>query len=368
MGSSSTYYSLEFLTVVAVSVFLITHANNVVKETGKKDKKCDLYDGRWVLDESYPLYSSKQCPLILEQFNCMGNGRPDHDYEKYRWQPNNCNLPRWDVREFGERMRGKRMMFVGDSLSLNQWQSLACMTMMIQSPPRPRAAYNNPTKSGPLSTIFFPQLNFTLMYMRNALIVDIAKEKGGKVLKLDSVATSAKQWLESDILIFDTWHWWLHTGRKQPWDQIQDGNVIRKDMDRLAAYEKALTTLTKWIDQNVDAKKIKIFFQGVSPDHWNSSDCGTPLTQRCAGQPEPLVKPVEATGKNRANVVLEEVLRKTRKPIHLLDINEMSQFRVDGHPSMYGNPRKIGMDCTHWCLPGVPDVWNELLYATFLGL
>ncbi|KAM0902155.1 hypothetical protein ACQ4PT_019484 [Festuca glaucescens] len=25
-----------------------------------------------------------------------------------------------------------------------------------------------------------------------------------------------------------------------------------------------------------------------------------------------------------------------------------------------------GEDCSHWCLPGVPDTWNELLYALFM--
>jgi hypothetical protein len=23
-------------------------------------------------------------------------------------------------------------------------------------------------------------------------------------------------------------------------------------------------------------------------------------------------------------------------------------------------------DCSHWCLPGIPDSWNELLYSTLL--
>lgn len=38
-------------------------------------------------------------------------------------------------------------------------------------------------------------------------------------------------------------------------------------MDRLVAYEKALTTWARWIDTNIDPTKTKVFFQGVSPDH-----------------------------------------------------------------------------------------------------
>ncbi|KAI3465879.1 hypothetical protein Pfo_022542 [Paulownia fortunei] len=353
--------TLSVSAVLAVT-FLLTHSDAVVDHK-YHDKKCDLYEGRWVFDKSYPLYDSERCPLILQQFNCMGNGRPDLHYQKYRWQPNNCNLIRWDGREFGRRVRGKRIMFVGDSLSMNQWQSLGCMIHAAY----PRAP-SNPTKTGPLSTITFPHLNLTLMYMRNAFIVDIAiTERAVKVLKLNSVAASAKQWLKSDILIFNTWHWWLHTGKKQPWDLIQDGKVMRKDMDRLEAYEKALRTWTRWIDQNVDAKKVNIFFQGVSPDHWN--DWGMPEERRCRGEREPLKQAaVEGGGTNRADIILKKVLKSTRKPVHLLDIDRLSQFRADGHPSIYGNRWKIGMDCTHWCLPGVPDAWNQLLYATLLAL
>lgn len=51
------------------------------------------------------------------------------------------------------------------------------------------------------------------------------------------------------------------------WDIIQEGNNTFKDMDRLVAYEKGLNTWAKWIDDNVDINKTRVFFQGVSPDH-----------------------------------------------------------------------------------------------------
>lgn len=56
---------------------------------------CDLFDGDWVRDDSYPLYKPGSCSLIDEQFNCISNGRPDKDYQKMRWKPRGCNLPRY---------------------------------------------------------------------------------------------------------------------------------------------------------------------------------------------------------------------------------------------------------------------------------
>lgn len=55
---------------------------------------CDLLDGKWVWDESYPLYQSKDCAFLDEGFRCTEFGRPDLFYTKWRWQPTHCNLPR----------------------------------------------------------------------------------------------------------------------------------------------------------------------------------------------------------------------------------------------------------------------------------
>lgn len=59
-----------------------------------KLRDCDLGKGRWVYDESYPLYTNWSCPFIDEGFNCGGNGRPDNRYMKWRWQPQDCQIPR----------------------------------------------------------------------------------------------------------------------------------------------------------------------------------------------------------------------------------------------------------------------------------
>ena len=58
---------------------------------------CDFFDGEWVRDDSYPLYKPGSCLLIDEQFNCILNGRPDKDYQKMKWKPKGCNLPRYVV-------------------------------------------------------------------------------------------------------------------------------------------------------------------------------------------------------------------------------------------------------------------------------
>lgn len=56
---------------------------------------CDLFDGEWVEDGDYPIYEPGSCPAVETDFNCALNGRPDKDYQKLRWKPKGCNLPRY---------------------------------------------------------------------------------------------------------------------------------------------------------------------------------------------------------------------------------------------------------------------------------
>ncbi|KAJ4721522.1 Trichome birefringence-like family [Melia azedarach] len=323
---------------------------------------CDLFQGNWVYDKSYPLYNtSVDCPFIEKEFDCQKNGRPDRDYLKYRWQPSACNLPRFNGQDFLSRLRGKNIMFVGDSLSLNQWQSLTCMLHKSM----PNVSYKL-TRTQGLSTFTFPRMNTKIMLSRNAFLVDIVSKKIGRVLKLDSIQ-SGNLWKDHiDVLIFDSWHWWLHTGRKQPWDFIEDKNKIIKDMNRLVAFEKAMNTWAKWVDNNVDTTKTKVFFQGVSPDHNSGMEWEESKTKSCAQETKPIFGRKYPGRRPEAEVVVEKVISRMSKKVHLLNITTLSQLRKDGHPSFYGIGGHRIADCSHWCLPGVPDTWNQLLYALFI--
>ncbi|GLU04093.1 hypothetical protein SLE2022_212580 [Rubroshorea leprosula] len=322
--------------------------------------KCNIYEGKWVYDTSYPVYNSSSCPFILQEFNCQKNARPDHLYLKYRWQPTSCHLPRFNGKDFLIRMRGKRLMFVGDSLSANQWQSLTCLLHSAV----PRAPYTI-TRIGGISTFHFPTYGLSIMFSRNAFLVDIVIQNGARILKLNSIS-GGLIWNGVNVLIFDTWHWWLHTGRKQPWNFVQYSSKTFKDMNRMVAYEKALTTWARWVNSNVNPNKTKVFFQGVSPDHMDSREWADPRGKTCTGEIGPLQSRSYPGGAHPAQVVLEKVLRTVKKPVHLLDITTLSQLRKDGHPAAYGYGGRRGMDCTHWCLPGVPDIWNQLLYTSLI--
>lgn len=61
----------------------------------EKLSKCDLYTGTWVKDENYPIYRPGSCPYVDEAYDCQINGRTDEEYTKWRWKPDDCDLPRY---------------------------------------------------------------------------------------------------------------------------------------------------------------------------------------------------------------------------------------------------------------------------------
>ncbi|CAN1810475.1 Protein trichome birefringence-like 38 [Linum perenne] len=315
--------------------------NNVTKLLrGKKQASsstCNLFQGRWVVvsDDSYPLYDSS-CPYIDDQFDCEKFGRPDRQYLKYSWLPDSCSLARFDGVEFLGRWRGKKMMFVGDSLSLNMWESLSCM--IYASIPNVKTKFFRKCESK-----WLQDYSVTVYMYRTPYLVDIVQEKAGKVLDLNSIR-AGNAWTGMDVLVFNSWHWWTHTGPKsQGWDYI-----------------RGLNTWAKWVDNNVDPSKTKVFFQGISPSHYQGQEWNQPK-KNCNGEAEPLSGSSYPAGAPPAAAVVNKVLTTMKTQVYLLDITTLSQLRKDAHPSSYGGGP--GTDCSHWCLPGLPDTWNQLLSA-----
>lgn len=365
MGSGLCNFSSSFLAVVSLFAFLhISKGDYVYNQTSLKGKKllgaCNFFQGSWVFDASYPLYESSGCPFIDPEFNCQKYGRPDRLYLKYRWKPSACNIPRFNGKDFLWKMRRKKIMFVGDSLSLNQWQSLICL--LHAAVPYARTTF---VRQDDLSSLTFVDYKLSVMYFRSTYLVDLVREKIGRVMRLDSMV-AGNAWRGMDMLIFNTWHWWTHTGRSQPWDYIEEGGKYYKDMNRLVAFQKGLTTWARWVDTNVDPLRTKVFFQGISPTHYNGGDWNQPGAKSCKGQLQPVSGSTYPGGSLPQVAIVKSVLRNMVKPVYLLDVTTLSQLRKDAHPSSFSGDHS-GLDCSHWCLPGLPDAWNELLYAAFVS-
>lgn len=106
-NSSSLWFASIFTSFSTgnSSIALSNFSSSVLKKPSngtnaglvEKLANCDLFDGEWVSDDSYPLYKPGSCSLIDEKFNCFANGRPDDAYCKLKWKPKGCNLPRYEA-------------------------------------------------------------------------------------------------------------------------------------------------------------------------------------------------------------------------------------------------------------------------------
>ncbi|XP_020691862.1 protein trichome birefringence-like 36 [Dendrobium catenatum] len=331
----------------------------------RPSRDCDLTMGEWVFDASYPLYEGS-CPFLSSQLSCRRNGRPDSDYEKWRWKPRRCSLPRFNALDFLERIRMKRVMLVGDSIMRSQWESLVCLVEAVIPVDRKLVSSNGPC-------VAFHALDYeaSIEFSWAPLLVELREEGEKKrILHLDSIEENAKYWREVDVLMFDSAHWWTHTGKWSSWDLYMEEGRLFKELNPMVAYEKGLTTWSKWVDMNLDPRRTRVMFRSASARHNRENGW------QCYKVREPLVYLSYSPEAPGQLTVLRGVLNKMSFPVYLIDVAKMSALRRDGHPSLYtkshvnqgrmDSPAELGLDCSHWCLPGVPDSWNEMLYFLLL--
>ncbi|XP_060168993.1 protein trichome birefringence-like 41 [Lycium barbarum] len=355
-----------FVGIIASFFVLEANAGEVVtnisgNSSTKKIKSCDLFEGSWVIDNSYPLYNSTACPFIRKEFDCIKYGKPNLEYLKYRWQPKGCVLPRFDGKTFLRRYRGKKIMYIGDSLSLNNFESLLCLLHAAV----PNSNFKQQTNKQTVS-VTFEDYGVEVILFHSNYLVDIEVEPNiGRVLKLNSMKYG-RIWREADVLIFNTWLWYPRSDSKQPWDFIENNGTISKDMDRIEAFRVGLNTWAKWVETEINTKKTKVFFQGASPMHYHGSEWGEPGVKNCFNVTTPVKGSKYPSGLPIPVKIVKHVVKSMSKPIvNLLDITKLSQLRKDGHPSIYNGLH--GFDCTHWCIAGVPDTWNNILYASLFA-
>ncbi|XP_004229386.1 protein trichome birefringence-like 6 [Solanum lycopersicum] len=341
-------------------------SSNLLKVVNKKE--CDITKGKWVFDESYPLYTNASCPYIDEGFSCETNGRLDKNYMKWRWQPQDCDIPRFNATQMLELIRGKRLVFAGDSINRNQWESMLCLLMGAIKDPRKvyETRGRRITKEKGNYCFKFVDYQCTVEYYVTHFLVHEGKARIGskraQTLRIDTMDKGSSRWRGADILVFNTAHWWNHHKTKAGKNYYQERNQVHPRLDVSTAFEKALTTWASWIDRHINPSKTQVFFRSSAPSHFSGGQWNTGGHCREASQPIPETYRGEYPEKN---IIVEQIISKMKIPVTFLNITGLSDYRIDGHPSIYG--RKPGsssrvQDCSHWCLPGVPDTWNEMLY------
>ncbi|XP_021999204.1 protein trichome birefringence-like 2 [Helianthus annuus] len=351
----------------------------VFKNHSGSYEECDIFNGRWVRDDTKPLYRAGSCPYIDRDFDCHLNKRPDDEYVKWKWQPFGCEIPSLNATDFLERLRGKKLVFVGDSLNRNMWESLVCI--LRESVTNKSRVYEisgrHEFKKKGFYAFRFEDYDCTIDFVGSPFLVreSSINGKNGSIetLRLDLMDKTTSMYHDADVLVFNTGHWWTHEKTSRGENYYQEGDHVYPRLKVLDAYKRALATWARWVDENIDINKTQVIFRGYSVTHfkggqWNSGG-------KCHKETEPIFNTRHLTKYPTKMRAFDNVLKEMKNPVMYLNISRLTDYRKDGHPSIYRMEYKSveeqiaavrSQDCSHWCLPGVPDTWNELLYASLL--
>ncbi|GLT52735.1 hypothetical protein SLA2020_260570 [Shorea laevis] len=379
-GSSPSLLSVSPEAAVAPPPTAAMDVNGRLGFLDEGGDSCDVYDGKWVFDDDYPLYQSQDCPFVDDGFRCLENGRPDSFYTKWRWQPEGCNLPRFNATKMLEKLRNKRLAFIGDSIGRNQWESMLCM--LASAIPNKKSIYEvngSPiTKHQGFLVFMFEDYNCTIEYYRTPYLVVQGSPPHGApngvrmTLRLDHISWTHLMWKDADVLVFNTGHWWTYEKTVRHGCYFQEGMKVMMDMDIRTAFQRSMETLVDFIGTHVNTTKTQVYFRSYAPVHFRG---GTwKRGGHCHQLNLPDFGPLPNETEKHVDLVSDVMSKHSNgmQVMNFMNVTPMTYQRQDGHTSLYhfgpGNgPGPLHhQDCSHWCLPGVPDSWNELLYALFL--
>ncbi|KAL5723470.1 hypothetical protein ACHQM5_006868 [Ranunculus cassubicifolius] len=346
------------------------------------NKKCDLFKGEWVPNPDAPYYTNETCSVIFDHQNCMKFGRPDMDFIKWRWKPDDCELPVFNPTQFLELVRGKSLAFVGDSLGRNHMQSLMCLLSRGESPVELSNSTYDVSKrwqDQQSKQWRYTDHNFTIANFWSPLLVKETEDTqtNETVFTMD-LSEADEKWInhieEYDYVIISAGHWFFRPSIFYEGTQLvachhcPSKNVTSVDMSY--GYRKALRTAFKAIYSLKNFKGVT-FLRTIAPSHFENgswSDEGNCVRRKPFMRNETHFDGSELelymAQIDEFKVTEEEALKRGLK-FRLLDTTRAMLRRPDGHPGHYGqwhepHPDRPN-DCLHWCLPGPIDTWNDLL-------
>ncbi|CAN0891599.1 Protein trichome birefringence-like 18 [Linum grandiflorum] len=358
------------------------HSNKDVK-AGSDDSGCDLFNGTWFYDPLGPLYTNNTCPVITQMQNCQGNGRPDHEYENWRWKPSQCDLPRFDAKKFLQLMRGKTIAFIGDSVARNQMESLLCLLWQVEAPK------NRGNKR--MQRHYFKSTDTTVIRMWSSWLVHQTPEavsyapEGVTKVHLDAPDYNFMEFVPTfDVVVLSSGHWFA----KQSVYVLNNTEIVggqlwkarEMKVNNIQAFEMSVETIVATMLTHPNYTGLTIL-RSYSPDHYEGGAWNTGGS--CTGKTKPL-EPGHLVKNEFTNVMHEkqmsgyerglkravETKKKNKSKFVVMDITEVFGYRHDGHPGPYRSldPNKRTQfgsdgkpppqDCLHWCMPGPIDTWN----------
>ena len=265
----------------------------------------------------------------------------------WQWIPQKCSLYNFDAVALDRVLAGKTVLFFGDSLMrqmFNSWRMLIRDVWLNRE-----EALNNVrqdafhTKSGTEYAF-----HWSKYMVDEGPLVD-----GGDLMIDDKYGWSG--YLQShpdkvDYVVFNVGHHW------------------HKNDEEFEKYNTMVEMTMKKLKQHFRGSKI--IFRTSTPGHYNC-DRDDSLHQ----QPIDYIPNLDAEPEKdkynwrtpvKADLVWQQFAHEMEMQDTFMYLNvSMSGYRSDAHVE-WNVRKKKQTDCLHWCQPGVPDMWNHLLFNVLM--
>ncbi|XP_016667416.1 protein trichome birefringence-like 2 [Gossypium hirsutum] len=198
---------------------------------------------------------------------------------------------RLNATDFLERLRGKRLVFIGDSLNRNMWESMVCI--LRRNVKKRKRVYEISERSD-----FKKKGVYAFRFEAKS---SFKRENGSiETLRLDLMNPSTSMYHDADLMVFNTGHWWTYEKTSKGEDYYQEGDYV---YPRLKVLNACLSEGTHNMVQ--------------MGGQWNSRG-------QCDKETEPILNETYLTKYPSKMRAVEYVIQNTKTPVIYLNISRLT--------------------------------------------
>jgi hypothetical protein len=314
------------------------HSSTYYRDTTAMDLNAEQNscraNGKWLQHEPFYNYEPASCGVDPRQ-QCLNN-----NLESFVWrEPKSCGLFEIKLNLFEAIFKSGQLVFFGDSLARNMKESLSCIAQLKGSNTANLRYFES----------FLPlQITVAPKKRKGKTFRDIHLDRSDFGIEVIKPTLKLALNNASALVIVFGHHLYAKNRFLKP-----------STRDLTLAFEAGTKTMVKEIQQ-LDFTD-PVVWVSYSPIHF---DTGWNKGGKCSNNRSPRQRPHVYRQRGYSagdfNAALLRGLLKAPSNHRYLDVTTPSEYRSEAHPNKLANPNG-SEDCVHWCLPGVPDTWNELL-------